>query len=241
MFLVRNKTSSGSFSTKDSELYHASFTSVSCKKGDRKYVYDGVLHGTGARKGDRILVKAYMSKETTEERCTDEIDRYKQGRLLARTFNKTVPSQEDRVEFNVPLAVPVEKVALTNYVRKSKRKVSLKEWVIIEENLGLDFKEFIEKDGTSVLIDPTSLDAFVHYSYHKSGGKLVVVGLRGVEVENGYKLTCPVIHSYGQIYGETDRGEEGIIKAFEHHRCTNMCYAMDRPNVKSTDDSTDEH
>ncbi|XP_041376859.1 alpha-protein kinase 1-like [Gigantopelta aegis] len=237
MFLVRNKTSDGSFSSKNDEVYHANFSTLPCKKGVRKNVYNGVLRGTGDKKGDKVLVKAFKSKETTEELCTKELERYKQAKSLGRTFNKLVPSPSNKVEFNVLLAVPVEKVAFTNCVRRSKNKVTAKEWVIIEENLGMDFKDFIQKDGTSVLIDPTSLDAFVHYSYHKSGGKLVIVGLRGVESEtdNGYKLTCPVIHSYAQTFGDTDRGEEGIRKAFEHHRCTNMCYAMDRPQVKLSD------
>jgi len=81
--------------------------------------------------------------------------------------------------------------------------------------------------------------AFSHFSYVRSGGKIMVVDLQGslqTNNENTSKfiLTDPAIHkrrkafnrafNYRRLnFGRTDRGEKGIYAFFNSHVCNDAC------------------
>jgi hypothetical protein len=56
--------------------------------------------------------------------------------------------------------------------------------VLIEERIYEEFQNFIFVDGTSHDKCPELLIAFVHFSYHKSEGKLVICDLQGAIDDN---------------------------------------------------------
>jgi hypothetical protein len=74
------------------------------------------------------------------------------------------------------------------------------------------------------------MEAYSHYSYHSSGGQLVVCDLQGrykynryVRSKSRFELTDPAICSRRRLYGVTDLGEKGIESFFANHRCNEFC------------------
>ena len=74
------------------------------------------------------------------------------------------------------------------------------------------------------------MEAFTHYTYHRSGGSLIVCDLQGRYRFNKYskskcrfELTDPAICSRSRNYGVTDLGEKGIESFFANHICNKFC------------------
>jgi hypothetical protein len=74
------------------------------------------------------------------------------------------------------------------------------------------------------------MEAFSHFSYHESGGQLLVCDLQGRHKSNNYargksrfELTDPAICSRRRQYGPTDLGEKGIESFFSNHDCNEFC------------------
>jgi hypothetical protein len=77
-----------------------------------------------------------------------------------------------------------------------------------------------------------AMEAFSHYTYHRSGGQLIVCDLQGRYRHNSYnrnksrfELTDPAICSRRRSYGPTDLGEKGIESFFANHCCNRFCHA----------------
>ena len=75
-----------------------------------------------------------------------------------------------------------------------------------------------------------AMEAFSHFTYHRSGGQLIVCDLQGRYRHNRYnrskcrfELTDPAICSRNRSYGPTDMGEKGIESFFYHHECNSFC------------------
>lgn len=67
------------------------------------------------------------------------------------------------------------------------------------------------------------MQALSHYSYHISGGNLVICDLQGGLYKNGAILTDPVVLSRTRQYGPTDLGVNGISSFFSQHECNKFC------------------
>jgi len=67
--------------------------------------------------------------------------------------------------------------------------------------------------------------ALSHFSYHVTGGQLLLCDLQGGSTRQGLVLSDPVIHSRGgqRVFGVTDLGVNGINTFFHRHRCTERC------------------
>jgi Alpha-kinase family len=87
----------------------------------------------------------------------------------------------------------------------------------------------VDDEGWEVL----AMEAFSHYTYHRSGGQLIVCDLQGRYRSNPYnnkpksrfELTDPAICSRRRMYGPTDLGEKGIESFFANHCCNQFCHA----------------
>lgn len=91
------------------------------------------------------------------------------------------------------------------------------------------------------------LQAFSHFSYWKSGRRMLVCDLQGVMTRNAssddgpagvFELTDPVIHYCSktgrkQVYGRTDLGKKGIHKFFRTHECNDVCRLLGLPGCWS--------
>ena len=89
----------------------------------------------------------------------------------------------------------------------------------------------VDDVGWSVL----AMEAFSHYTYHRSGGQLIVCDLQGRYRNNRYnpkksrfELTDVAICSRQRRYGPTDLGEKGIATFFANHRCNKFCNRNER-------------
>lgn len=75
-----------------------------------------------------------------------------------------------------------------------------------------------------------AMEAFSHFSYHRSGGNLIVCDLQGrykhnryVNSKSRFELTDIAICSRRCSYGPTDLGEKGIDSFFNSHVCNQFC------------------
>jgi Alpha-kinase family len=75
-----------------------------------------------------------------------------------------------------------------------------------------------------------AMEAFSHYTYHRSGGNMIVCDLQGRYRHDNYnksrcrfELTDPAIGSRSRSYGVTDMGEKGIDSFFANHVCNQFC------------------
>ena len=99
--------------------------------------------------------------------------------------------------------------------------------------------------SSEVIPDEDFMQAFSHFSYVRSGGRLIVVDLQGAldvrrDGSREFVLTDPAIHKrkYSRVlkhmnFGRTDRGDKGIHNFFETHTCNNACRLLGlRPRPK---------
>ena len=89
-----------------------------------------------------------------------------------------------------------------------------------------NFKKFNSNAGWSSEGEPWTnvMQALSHFSYHVTGGNLVLSDLQGGLCSNGMVLTDPVILSRTEgYYGNTDLGTNGILTFFDRHNCNDFC------------------
>ena len=81
-----------------------------------------------------------------------------------------------------------------------------------------------------------AMEAFSHYTYHRSSGMMIVCDLQGryrdnrrwVNGKSRFELTDIAICSRRRSYGPTDLGEKGIDSFFHNHVCNEFCHANGR-------------
>ena len=90
-----------------------------------------------------------------------------------------------------------------------------------------------------------AMEAFSHYTYHRSSGMMIVCDLQGryrdnkrwvngryITGKSRFELTDIAICSRRRSYGPTDLGEKGIDSFFHNHVCNEFCHVngrWDRP------------
>ena len=97
------------------------------------------------------------------------------------------------------------------------------EWVTLEPFIEGHYEKWNSNSGWSKE-EYLSVHAFCHWTYHYSGGLLLLCDAQGVRNGDSYCLTDPAICSMhkGQ-YGMTDCGEAAIAQWFREHRCNTFC------------------
>mmetsp|Transcript_129713 Transcript_129713/g.416087 ORF Transcript_129713/g.416087 Transcript_129713/m.416087 type:complete len:749 (+) Transcript_129713:143-2389(+) len=82
-----------------------------------------------------------------------------------------------------------------------------------------------------------TVQAFLHYSYVKSGGALVVADLQGVARDREVLLTDPQVLTAGSpadaTFGPGDLGARGARASLAAHRCGHMCRFLDLKPVSA--------
>jgi hypothetical protein len=76
-----------------------------------------------------------------------------------------------------------------------------------------------------------AMEAFSHFTYHRSGGQMIVCDLQGRHRFNRYaksksrfELTDVAICSRRRSYGPTDLADKGIETFFANHKCNEFCH-----------------
>jgi hypothetical protein len=103
------------------------------------------------------------------------------------------------------------------------------------ESVFSNFKEDSDETGGPAEsdTDPSDyLQAFTHFTYRYTYGKVMVCDLQGIfntdMTPPTFQLTDPAIHyaSYKgrrMVYGRTDKGRSGHYNFFKTHKCTSIC------------------
>jgi hypothetical protein len=101
--------------------------------------------------------------------------------------------------------------------------------VMIEKFLEGAFKKW---SNNWMYVDPDNsninqvMQAFSHYSWARSKGKLLICDLQGVVSGSDVTLTDPAIHSIGRKYGGSDMGIYGVVAFFKVHQCNRCCKGL---------------
>jgi len=165
-------------------------------------------------------------------------------------FSGRVPTTiADRVELklNVPTVREVEVEMIDSTGGTWEHVITALVEPFIENYREFDESEPLwgSKGDSEHVIWAWYLAALSHFSYHATGGKLVLCDLRGGipdlldhsshghghghghrEGEHGFldfAVTHPVIHSRTGEYGVNDMGLDGIRAFFDRHQCTWFC------------------
>ncbi len=72
------------------------------------------------------------------------------------------------------------------------------------------------------------IQAFSHYTWVRSGKRMVICDIQGVKTGDRFQLTDPVIHHLDirHAYGGTNLGRKGIKMFFKTHCCNTICKRM---------------
>ena len=97
------------------------------------------------------------------------------------------------------------------------------ELVLVEDYLDGKFEKWNSNSGWFGE-ENISIQAFCHWTYHYTDGKLLFCDAQGIRTKNEYILTDPCILSWkGGKYGSADCGKDYIITWFEKHKCNKFC------------------
>ena len=195
------------------------FEALPFSKGASRFAYRGKLYRSPEDKNPKeIVVKKFINKIA---RCKSDwaldIKSTKQASELAAGFNG-VSGTDRPIKFREMILMKVTKsTPLCN--------VKVGEWVVVEEYLHGKYTKWLSNEGSVNSEIGLSLPAFAHWTWVKTGRKLVC-DLQGVRGPSGYWLTDPAIHSLCREYGAPDRGEVGIREFFSTHKCNSFCKAL---------------
>jgi len=96
------------------------------------------------------------------------------------------------------------------------------EWVKYNNNAGM------------VMKNHEIIQCFSHWTYQRSGGRMMVVDCQGVfnRATNSYLLTDPAIHCDDVLkYGGTNLGVTGFYRFFKTHKCNRFCRELSLTQV----------
>jgi hypothetical protein len=95
--------------------------------------------------------------------------------------------------------------------------------------------------GVSLSEYSTILQAFSHWTYHISSGRLMVVDLQGVKVDRAYLLTDPALHCDDLLRfreTRTNLGVKGMHQFFRTHVCSDVCSKLNLPSSMTASTSS---
>ncbi|XP_069114056.1 alpha-protein kinase 1-like isoform X2 [Argopecten irradians] len=234
-----------SFITLNNETYSAKastderFANFSCSpkaSGETMVIFKGLMSLVNPIGADPIkaAVKVYRNNNDKTNGVWD---------LRASTYIKSVAIGEVFAEDYKSITFPkcfrstIETVSTFNKQFKMSngqhRKLRKNELTIFENYIDGCFRTFINDDGTIEEECPEILEAFCHYSYHESHGKMIITGLKGAWKNDKFQLTAPRIHTKGGTLGPDDRGQEAVFKFFLGHACNSRCGANWRHPLSS--------
>jgi len=177
--------------------------------GTFKLVYKG-SYTRGPRKNQACVSKLFKSGSVYEDSFfATELDVISAAMNIVEKFN-----QEQFIDRHIFLNEPT----VWEYEHDGQRNLVepfIKDFQKFNSNSG-----WRDDDGT-----PWNLvmQALSHFSYHCSGGRLVLCDLQGGIYSDGAVLTDPVVLSRDSRYGPSDLGTAGIETFFARHECNQYC------------------
>ncbi len=180
-------------------------------KGGFKVVFLGE-YTHGQRKGQKCVSKEFMDRQVYEEAFfAMELEVVKRAVRVVAKFNE-LRFIDRKIMINVP------QVWMYTGEEMNGTKSLIEPFIE-------DFEKFNSNSGWSG--NGTAwhdvMQALSHFSYHMSGGFMVLCDLQGGVYADGVVLTDPVVLSRSQQLGPTDLGIDGILTFFARHKCNGYC------------------
>ncbi|KAI1359161.1 kinase-like domain-containing protein, partial [Xylaria arbuscula] len=177
--------------------------------GTFKNVYAG-RYTRGSRKGQGCVSKEFKTGSVYEDHY------FKEEMNIIRRTQRIIDDWHDARIINrrVLLNTPAIWVQLDTGIKA------------LVEPMIENFEKFNSNSGWAPVTGNAwseAMQALSHFSYHNSGGQLLLCDLQGGSYRNGYILSDPVIMSQLQTYGPTDLGKDGIRAFFHRHRYGRFC------------------
>ena len=213
--------------------------------GERAFAHGGQRHAfhavylDGECKGSAAVAKAFIQRGRIEDKAfVDDREVVRWALRFVTKFNgggagaSAVAALGGPLRLNVPEAFYLADGTLwRGSGRAGARRYLVEPYVHgfkkYNSNTG-----FVHAAGSSASSRDVSeaLQALSHYSYHSSGGMLVLCDLQcgtaSARGGGGLVVTDPVIMSrFKGKYGPTDLGSEGIVTFFSQHNCGRFCDA----------------
>ncbi|KAK3085310.1 hypothetical protein FSP39_001341 [Pinctada imbricata] len=218
---------------KEGEKWWATFEFYPESVGPKKSAFRGYMYvGANFWSQQSCVVKFKNSGSNFEKEFLDRIRECQESEDLASKFN--TENVGPKLEIIVPLLATMDKASFLNgvfrFIKGYDLVIHSDDQVLIEKRIDGKFTTFVDKFGRCIQNCPAILQAFCHFTYHESKGKLVVTNIQG-SLQNGkFVLSSPVIHSAATTYGPEDNGSVGIQTFFAHHKCNQICSGYLRPD-----------
>ncbi|XP_038062564.1 uncharacterized protein LOC119733055 [Patiria miniata] len=227
-------------------------------QGASRRVYRGTFHGTPEKEGKRCVVKVYKEEwydDIEEYACIVDYHAYEKASEMAQLFNVHAAMYRTNVkpefEFVEPELTNVDNRASFRFLgflpinRKVKGKLAFTRdnvtnvipsnaSVLVERYLEGNYVKFTSNSGFTDPEKGALPAAFSHFTYHASGGEILVSDLQGVMSGTRYTFTDPAVLSGGTelgVYGPTDLGKFGIVRFFKSPSCNELCKGLNKPQI----------
>ena len=123
-----------------------------------------------------------------------------------------------KVSLPTPIKFGVAKIAVFPKTQQNPLRFMARETLLVG-----DYEKFNNNAGV-VVAGSEDLQAFSHWTYVRTKGKMIVVDLQGVKESRGLLLTDPAIHSLDLLrFGKTNLGPRGMRLFFDTHKCNSLC------------------
>lgn len=182
-------------------------------EGTNRLVYN--IIDLSAPKGKQSKVaKSAKSRNETRQETFKAVVMQKRCQRLAEKFNS----------LGAPKRVNFIDTSIIEFVQRPVDHTRGHPIMIMEPRLEGPYKKHSNNFGYVDKEDRNTPQAFSHFTFQYTNGKMIVVDIQGVK--DNY--TDPQIHSNipesaPPIWGQGDMGETGIYKFFESHRCNALC------------------
>ena len=193
--------------------------------GGQKLVY----HAHDEDNKEHIVIKRSKWTDTRSnsiKRCIETAQVHAIAANYAATFNREVPIKVEASEIQfvsvgvmqVPDGSQPQYFTYEPYIEPSKGGY-------MKFNSNFDYILSANKQDEDQIYNDTC-QAFSHYTWVRSGKKLVICDLQGVKSRK-LMLTDPAIHHINILcHGSTNLGMKGILKFFQVHKCNDICRAL---------------
>ena len=187
-------------------------------EGACRYAYHALYtkyHGTQPH-GKKAIVKKLKDFTCWQRQDWDqELKLAEKAKSLVDLWN-TTRAIEKRYILYVPEVTQMFKCSISGDFTEG-------EWISVEPYIEGDYIKWNSNSG-AFRDEKLSVHAFCHWTYHQSGGNLLLCDAQGVRNADSYTITDPAICSRvnGQ-YGMTDCGEPAISQWFRGHKCNEFC------------------
>lgn len=174
----------------------------------------------GSRKGTACVCKWFKHEfrdmyENAERYFMEDIRSVEAALVIIRQWNATCVIKGKSLQMTVPEIWQFRSDSEANWAGTK----------VLQEPFIDNYTKWNSNTGWAVTDDSWArvMQALSHFSYHVTGGRLVLCDIQGGLCRSGAVLSDPVILSQDTSYGVTDLGPKGIEQFFNAHKCNEYC------------------